>query len=306
MKTLLKVICIILPALYGINIQAITLDNSIVRSDSCVNIQWVADSSNTDPLWYLTNGAKCTGLDSIYRQCDFQPGQTYFGVAYSYGGEDPWYLFRTRLLEGYLVGSHLCHYNYYGDPSNRVTGTDCSGFLSFLWDYPRVNTRIFATSADFLSINYSEIRAGDALVKSGSHIVFILEADTITEVVISEASSTVRGCRERVVDLTDPEWIGYKAIRYPGLKTSHVSTKSKEIEKNLLVLVTTKGHQAIRFHKPFSGVLRVISIDGKQLINSSVRNRKTLPIKICGKSVAVIYTKDELGNIEVNKIPLCR
>lgn len=306
MKNIIKVTLTLWIALNVSAIHAITLDSVIVRSDSCVQIQWVADSSNTDPIWYLTNGAKCTGLDSIYRHCDFQPGQTYFGVAYSYGGEDPWYLFRIRLSEGYLAGSHLCHYSYYGDPSNRVTGTDCSGFLSFLWDYPRVSTQTFANSTDFLSIAYSEIRAGDALVKSGSHIVFVLEADTITEVAISEASSTVRGCRERVVDLTDPEWIGYKAIRYPGLEANHVNMKLLEVKTPFSILGTNMGHQVIRFNKPFSGTLRVVSLDGKQLINSSVRRCKTVPIQINGKSVAVLYTKDEQGNITVNKIPLYR
>ena len=98
-----------------------------------------------------------------------------------------------------------------------MTGTDCFGFVSFLWNNPRVSTRVFAQSTDYLTIGFSEIRPGDALVKSGSHIVLILEADTLTEVVISEASSTVRGCRERIVDLTDPQWVAYKTIRYPKL-----------------------------------------------------------------------------------------
>ena len=105
------------------------LDSVLARGDSCINIAWTPDSINTDSGWYTSYGTYCTGEDSIYLHCDFIPGREYHGIAYSYGGEDPWYLVRGRLDSGYLVGSHQCPYQEYGDPSDTVTGTDCSGFL---------------------------------------------------------------------------------------------------------------------------------------------------------------------------------
>ncbi len=101
-------------------LHAFTLDTVITRSDSCVAIEWTPDSSNTANLWYTQYGNKCTGSDTIYRQCDFIAGRTYRGIAYSYGGEDPWFTFRTRLAAGFLAGSHQCHYNVFGDPSGKV------------------------------------------------------------------------------------------------------------------------------------------------------------------------------------------
>ncbi|HEX3020702.1 MAG TPA: hypothetical protein VHP36_10390 [Chitinispirillaceae bacterium] len=286
---------------------ALSLDSAFTRSDSCVHIQWIADSSNTDPSWYITNGIKCTGIDSVYRHCDFLPGQSYTGIAYSYGGEDPWFLFRSRLMQGYLAGSHLCHYNFYGDPSNRVTGTDCSGFLCFLWNYPRVSTQTFAKSSDFLTISYSQIQPGDALVKSGSHIVFVLEADTITEVVISEASSTVRGCRERLVDLTDPEWESYKAIRYPDLNSEIIRPKvAQGTDHNFSIKKVTNGNHIIHFSKPFSGIMKVIALDGKQILCSSIRNSYSVHLPTLTESVVIVHLKDEIGKSEVRKATLCR
>jgi len=286
--------------------QSYTLDSSFSRSDSCVQIQWTPDTLNTDPLWYITNGNKCTGADSVYRRCDFLAGQTYSGIAYSYGGEDPWFLFRNRLNQGYLAGSHLCHYSSYGDPSNRITGTDCSGFLSFLWNYPRISTVTFASSTVFQPVSFSEIRPGDALVKSGSHIVFVLEADTLTEVLISEASSTSRGCRERLVDLSAPAWASYKGIRYPALNSeSFVYHSSKTTDMiGFSIRNTGTGSRILQLSKIFKGKICVISLDGRRLFNSAVHGEKSVEFRNTGSSVALIQLIPVEGNSITSKMVL--
>ncbi|NLD99736.1 MAG: hypothetical protein GX640_07665 [Fibrobacter sp.] len=269
---------------------AYTLDSTFIRSDSCVQIEWVPDSQNTNPAWYLSNGVKCTGADSIYRRCDFVPGNTYYGVAYSYGGEDPYYLFRNRLKQGFLVGSHLCHYLYYNDPSNIITGTDCSGFLCYLWNYPRISTTSFANSSVFKKIDFSEIRPGDALVKSGSHIVFVLEADTISEVVISEASSTARGCRERLVNLTDPEWTSYKAIRYPQLSnTVPVYSPVNKHTQSFFIKYRSPSGSTIEFTEPFQGELTIMSLDGRVLQRTRVNFQRNVPLYISFHGTVIVY-----------------
>jgi len=197
------------------------LDSVLARGDSCINIAWIPDSINTDSGWYTSYGTYCTGEDSIYLHCDFIPGREYQGVAYSYGGEDPWYLFRGRLDSGYLVGSHQCHYEEYGDPSDTVTGTDCSGFLCHMWNVPRMSTSGLLSSSLFLKIDKKDIKAGDALVKAspadGYHAVLIAEADDLTEAVVWEASSTVFGCRERISDLNTSYWDPFTPLRYPEI-----------------------------------------------------------------------------------------
>jgi hypothetical protein len=305
MKQLIIITFINLLYQLGVNGQSFSIDSSFIRSDSCVQIQWIPDTVNTNPQWYITNGNRCTGGDSVYLHCDFLAGQSYTGIAYSYGGEDPWYLFQTRLLQGYLAGSHLCHY-YNGDPSNYVTGTDCSGFISYLWNYPRVSTVTFASSSDFKLVSYSEIKPGDAIVKSGSHIVFVLEADTITEVVISEASSTSRGCRERVVDLTNPEWALYKAIRYPGLNANLRVDKYSNKNDVFSVKNNVNGNCFIAFSKPFSGVINVASLDGKKLYNSAVYKQLSVPATVTGHSIVIIYAVSDQGKEASKKVSLLR
>ena len=256
------------------SIASLPLDSVISRSDSCVGIIWTPDTMNTNPFWYALNGEGCTGADTVYRRCDFVPGLTYQGIAYSYGGEDPWYTFRTKLNLGFLAGSHQCHYEFYGDPSDTIAGIDCSGFLSLVWGYPRSTTRTFYSSSNFQTISFEELQPGDALVKAsatcGYHAVLVLEAENLTEAVISEASSTVLGCRERVVDLTQTYWSCFKAIRYPGIATNvqhndHLNTANLQI-------TALRHKQSYRLHlsAPFSGSAALYTMQGKRIMEQQV------------------------------------
>jgi hypothetical protein len=204
------------------------MDSVFNRGDSCIAIAWTPDSRNTNPAWYIQYGGGCIVVDSIYRHCDFIAGHAYVGIAYSYGGEDPWYLFRERLANGFLVGSHLCHYNAFGDPTPVVTGTDCSGFLCFIWNVGRMSTGAMVASPAFQHIDRSAIRAGDALVRSGYHAVFVAEADDLTEALIWEATSTVNSCRARVTDLTDSAWNLYTPLRYSQITAIAVGGQGSE------------------------------------------------------------------------------
>jgi hypothetical protein len=198
---------------------AFPLDSALSRGDSSLNIVWTPDSMNTRPGWY----GRCCTTDSNYFHCDFKAGAGYRGEAYSYGGEDPYDLFRTRLSRGALAGSHDCHYYTCGDPSDSVTGTDCSGFLCYLWNEPRVSTVDLAASARYVHIDKRSLAAGDALIRSGSHSAFVVEVTDSTEVLIWEAYGwPVNGCRERVVDVTASAWNSYVAIRNPNLSPAGV------------------------------------------------------------------------------------
>lgn len=258
----------------------LALDSVIVRSDSCVAIEWTPDSVNTDNKWYLQYGTKCTNGDSIYRHCDFIPGRPYKGIAYSYGGEDPWYAFRMRLATGYLVGSHQCHYNVFGDPSSKITGTDCSGFLCLVWSIPRVSTTDLYNNKSLITVPIKEVIAGDALVKASSaygyHAILIVEAEDPTEVVIAEASSTVFGCRQRVVDLTKSEWSPYKAIRNPALQgTQRVVTTNNDAIQNFTISQTGTNQFSLHLYQPVAGKLAGYDLNGKELFKMNLNKTTT-------------------------------
>ncbi len=280
-----------------------TVDSVIALSDSCVQIRWTPDSINTDGSWYEQYGATCTGADTIYKHCDFLPGVEYSGIPYSYGGEDAWYTFRDHLQKGFLAGSHSCHYNVYGDPSNKVTGTDCSGFLSFVWGYPRVTTSTFYSGSAFITIPITDVKPGDALIKAtsgcGYHAILIIEANDIEEVVISEASSTVFGCRERVVDLSTNAWQCYKAIRYPKLESR--SRPVTNLTKNNIFTIqkiNSIGYK-IFFQQPHSGSIEMFTINGRKLYFKVLNDCDNLLIKTGYTGIIVFRITNELSKIPV-------
>jgi hypothetical protein len=281
----------------------LSVDSVITLSDSCVQIRWTPDSINTNGSWYEQYGSTCTGADTIYKRCDFLAGIEYSGIPYSYGGEDAWYTFRDHLQKGFLVGSHSCHYSVYGDPSDKVTGTDCSGFLSFVWGYPRSTTSTFYSGSAFTTIPIADVKPGDALIKAtsgcGYHAILIVEANDIREVVISEASSTVFGCRERIVDLSTNAWQCYKAIRYPKLTilTRHMPLlKKKEL---ITIQPTNSGIYKVFFQEPFSGSIQVFTVNGRIVFSKMLRNCDNVLIETGDIGVLVFRIKDDVSKTPV-------
>ncbi|HMA64068.1 MAG: hypothetical protein ACM31E_00655 [Fibrobacterota bacterium] len=275
-----------------------SVDSVIALSDSCVQIKWTPDSINTDASWYEQYGSTCTGADTIYKRCDFIPGIEYTGIPYSYGGEDAWYTFRDHLQKGFLVGSHSCHYSVYGDPTNRVTGTDCSGFLSFVWGYPRSTTSTFYSGSAFTTIPIIDVKPGDALIKAtsgcGYHAILIVEALDITEVVISEASSTVFGCRERVVDLSTSAWQCYKAIRYPKLvnRARQVQSLTKT---DMITIQKIDAGCMVFFQQPLSGSIEVFTVNGRTLYSKTLENCNNILIETGNAGVMVFRITDNIS-----------
>jgi hypothetical protein len=282
----------------------LTVDSVITLSDSCVQIRWTPDSINTDAAWYEQYGSTCTGTDTIYKHCDFFPGMEYSGIPYSYGGEDAWYTFRDHLQKGFLVGSHSCHYSVYGDPSNKVTGTDCSGFLSFVWGYPRSTTSTFYSGSAFITVPITEVRPGDALIKAtascGYHAILIVEANDIKEVVISEASSTVFGCRERIVDLSTNAWQCYKAIRYPKL-ANRAQPMQTQVKKGFITIQPfSPGVYKVFFHQPYSGSIEVFTLNGRLVFSKIYQNCDKVLIKTGNNGVLVFRITNTLTKTPVS------
>lgn len=288
-----KPVFIIFLFLTSVSLYAFSIDSVIARSDSCVLVEWTPDSNNTSAAWYLNNGLKCTGTDSIYRKCDFSPGLTYHGVAYSYGGEDPWYIFRDKLEQGFPAGSHQCHYNSYGDPSDTIAGTDCSGFLSFAWNYPRSSTSMLYSDSNLQTVPFSHLQPGDALVMASSgcgyHAVLVIESESLSETVIAEASSSVFGCRERVVDLNQQYWNCYKALRYPGLTS--IKKEKQQTDKIQLTSIKRSGNgknYRISFSSPFSGSAGIYNAIGKSICRKDLESANSFTFSSTGSGTVSI------------------
>lgn len=265
MKVICCLFCITF-SLMGNYIGSWPLDSVMTRIDSAISIQWVADSAVTDPTWYQENGDLCTGEDSIYRHSDFITGQSYRSIAYSYGGEDDWITFRERILEGTPAGSHLCHYKSIGDPTPYVTGSDCSGFLSYVWKVPRLSTTGFINSSRYEKISFEKLLPGDALVKAGTHAVIVIDPKTPENTLIAESTFRVNGCRYRSIDVTSSYWETYTALRYP-----EVNTKIKSIH-------------------PMANGVTIGRRNGKLTIYSSIETPITVSLYMVNGRRMAVYT----------------
>jgi hypothetical protein len=221
MSMLLLVLSIVL--ISAISAASFPLDSVLTRGDSCVGIVWTPDTLNTRQAWFIRCGSACTGSDTVCLHSDFIAGRQYRGAAYSYGGDDPYLLFRERLTRGDIAGSHLCHYTSCGDPSDSVTGIDCSAFTCWAWNEPRQSTSAMVANSAYSKVPRSQIAAGDALVRGGSHSVMIVDQDDSTHFVIQEATGTpINGCRERLIDISDTYWDQYTPLRNPKITSSAI------------------------------------------------------------------------------------
>jgi hypothetical protein len=250
------------------------LDSVLIRGQTCIDISWTPDEKNVKNDWYAYYGRNCTGADSIYKQCDFIAGKTYRGIAYSYGGEDPWFTFLAKLAAGKLVGSHLCQYNLYGDPSDTIAGTDCTGYICFIWNVSRQSTTGMLGNSSYKKIDNTNAFPGDIIIKKGSgsnHAVLIVENDDPTQCVIWEASSVVNSCRERIIDLTDSYWTSSTILRNPAINTiSSKSYQNRKSEHISIQLLANKNHEIYVPELIGSCIVDIYSLDGKILVTKKI------------------------------------
>lgn len=302
MKPLIS--CLILLIL-AMDAAPFPLDSVLARGDSCLNIAWTPDSTNTKPDWYSTWGSLCTGSDTIYRHCDFKPGAAYRGICYSYGGEDPSLVFRDKVHRGFLVGSHLCHYSSFGDPTPVVAGTDCSGFVCYIWNVPRVATGTLAQK--YTSIQKSELVPGDILVKASSHTVLIVETIDPTHFLIWESTSAVNGCRERVIDINTAEWSAYVARRNNSIVSTLDGNRQQPPQPFFFRIQTFRGGKTIQtnFARPFCGTIEIRTTGGRTISRNAivtapgtVRYPLEKPLA-CGMYIATAGDKSGMSRLSV-------
>jgi hypothetical protein len=142
----------------------------------------------------------------------FTKDQKVVGVAYDWGGMDDTKVFETKLASSHAAGSHKEE-----GVSPCTAGVDCSGLLSLCWKQKtKFGTQTIGQIAPTLKVDVlSELRAGDALNKAGSHIVMFAGYNADGTIDVYEAS----GAESRVVLTRGASWARFKQyvpIRYKG------------------------------------------------------------------------------------------
>jgi hypothetical protein len=162
---------------------------------------WVAQAANLE--------AECV---KNYKS-RFKKDQKVLGVAYDWGGMDDGAAFAKKLLKPLAAGSHKEE-----GSTPCTTGVDCSGFVSLCWQ----QTKKFGTSTiGEISVElkdenrFTDLKAGDALNKPGSHIVLFVRYRTDGKIDVYESA----GSASRVVLSEAQDWARFKKympIRYKG------------------------------------------------------------------------------------------
>ncbi len=161
--------------------------------------------------WYCSNA----NLDYSNRpgaECFYDTTGWKTGVAYCWGGEDSTALYLSRIAAGDGPGN----IDTSSDSSYETycTGDDCSGFVSNCWTSSRYATSGFSAISN--SITWEQLKRGDAINKSGSHIrLFDYFVSDINTIMVYECTAG-GGALWRTVHraLAMSEFSGYVPIRY--------------------------------------------------------------------------------------------
>jgi hypothetical protein len=288
------IVIVLVMASHVVKTDCFPLDSVFARGDSTISIQWKPTVKNTRLDWYL----KCCPTVPALNHCDFIAGVTYRSEAYSYSNEDSYHVFCDRLAKGFLAGSQECHYTSCGNPDTVATGTDCTGFLCYVWNEPRENTTEIISNPKFIHIARDSLKPGDAFVKTATtqsskhHAVLIVEVLTRTNWLIWESTGTpVNGCRQRFINPSDSIWDGFAGIRNPAILSSNIRSRPEAPR--------LASNDFLR-----SPILSACDIRGRKIGAESVVSLLSASRGRKSPGVYIMWNKNQDGTVSVFRIPL--
>jgi hypothetical protein len=181
----------------------VTRSEAVARAHQLANHTWVCGPTNLR--------ASC----SHSYVSDWKPGQRITGIPYRWGGSDSPQEFDRKLASGLAAGAHSRN-----GVLSCAAGTDCSGFVTFCWGleqsghaYSTSNLRAIAGKPKYNW--FTDMKAGDALNKAGSHVVLFTGYNPDGTINVCEAS----GSKSRVVcsRATWSRFKGYVPLQYKGI-----------------------------------------------------------------------------------------
>lgn len=233
----------------ALNVETPTREDILSRAKSWAELTWYADSANT------------VAWDSMYAKygcedhltSDWDAGETYQGMAYSYGGNDDTVSYIGKLDDSLAAGNHMCHYQNYGAetgiyPPDWAAGIDCSAFVCRVWGVPRTNcTGIYEK---YYPLEKADVQPGDVLVWPGHHVVLIDnpgEDPPYGTFSLYEAS----GSACRVWYNPQASWSAYTEYSARSLfKTDVEDTSSQDTSQIVCDPVLAQGNILLSFPEP--------------------------------------------------------
>jgi hypothetical protein len=185
----------------------------IARLPRATRAQILARAKKLAEYSWVCGAANLRASCSNRYQSDWKSGQRVTGIPYCWGGTDGPVDFERKLAEGLAAGAH----SRYG-VLKCTTGIDCSGYILLAWGlsghgYSTSNLRTIAGKPRYNW--YTDMKPGDVLNKSGSHVVLFTGYYPDGTLGICEAS----GSMARVVcrRTTWSRFKGYIPLQYKGI-----------------------------------------------------------------------------------------
>jgi hypothetical protein len=195
-------------------VRPLTRQQTIETAFAFESIQWKL----TAPAYGRDPDTACTGFNGRVRRPTYlhhKLGQEVRGIPYCWGCMGSLEQIRAKIERGVLAGN-ICTRN---QPRSDVTGVDCSAFVSATWGLATQYTTSAIPSIASRVANPWDLRPGDALNKSGSHVMLFLRFTPDRKAEVMEASPGAcngRVCRN-VYPLASLLARGYVPVRYRAL-----------------------------------------------------------------------------------------
>jgi hypothetical protein len=195
-------------------VRPLTRQQTIETAFAFESIQWKL----TAPAYGRDPDTVCTGFNGRVRRPTYlhqKLGQEVRGIPYCWGCMGSLDQIRTRIERGVMAGN-ICTHNA---PRSDVAGVDCSAFVSATWGLAQQYTTSAIPSITTRLTNPWDLRPGDALNKSGSHVMLFLRFTPDRKAEVMEASPGAcngRVCRN-VYPLASLLARGYAPVRYKAL-----------------------------------------------------------------------------------------
>lgn len=195
----------------------------ISASVPTVTRQQIANIAN----WYFNSSTYIPAV-SISGSCRKKPSylgtaKSYPSVPYSWGGGDSPADFANKMSRNVVAGHNA---NYYSTCSVLPAGVDCSGFVAQTWGMPGhpFSTSSVVSGGYAYSINRAQLRQGDALNLSGTHILLYVRDDNNT-VWTWESTGDPGAERALAWQRSWKSLSNYVFLRYTGLPVTQPSPR---------------------------------------------------------------------------------
>ncbi|MCR4847724.1 MAG: T9SS type A sorting domain-containing protein [Bacteroidales bacterium] len=184
-----------------------------------ISLNWTPISSNVAP--------SCTWVSGGYIRTPITSyGYTETGVPYKWGGWTDWTSFESLASQGKYTGNKVtttsCGGAAYSSSSDGlVLGDDCSGFVSRCLEHStKLSTSTMSSVCSdhglVTSASSSDFQKGDALNKSGNHVMLYTGHNGSNQINVFECSATDWKTSARTYNTS--YFTGYRILRYNYMK----------------------------------------------------------------------------------------